>query len=77
MPFYEDLPEEMVGLGDLVPYQLEYRCLRLKELWEADPAGTDGNKSASIGVSGRPKFNIAKITWSDTGNDVIEVIQTK
>ena len=31
VPFYEDLPEEMVGLGDLVPYQLEYRCLRLKD----------------------------------------------
>ena len=31
VPFYEDLPEEMVAIGDLVPYQLAYRCLRLKD----------------------------------------------
>ena len=48
VPYDEGLPIEIAGLGELVPYQLEYRCLRMKDgTYEFLPVSAESNGIAN------------------------------
>ena len=48
VPFYEELPGELVGLGELVPYQNDYQCVRLQDgTYEFLPASEVGEQRAA------------------------------
>lgn len=58
---------QAVGLGGV------YNTGQFASAWDADAAITK-TVSANVAQTGRPRLTIAKIEWSDTGDDTISVM---